>query len=84
MYYEAILNLKGRNIMEHQKLRGRIREVYHSESEFAKAFGMGRGTLSAKLNGKTAFDVPEISKCCKLLGIESKDINIYFFLLLSS
>ena len=65
--------------MDYSKLRGKIREVYHSEFEFAKAMNLSRTTLSAKLNGKTQWSMSEVENSCKLLTIPMSEIEIYFF-----
>lgn len=53
------------------KLRGRIREVFGTQNEFAEAMQMAPNTLSAKLNNITDFSSNEISKAVELLKINS-------------
>lgn len=60
-------------------LRGKIREVYGTEAAFAKALGMGRVSLSQRLNNNLEFSANEIRESCALLGITSAEIPKYFF-----
>ena len=64
---------------EYSKLRGKIREHYRTEQEFASAMGIGRVSLSAKLNNTSDFTRKQILKAAKLLGIRSAEIPDYFF-----
>ena len=64
---------------EYSRLRGKIREVFGTEASFAKALGMGRVSLSQRLNNALEFSATEIRESCLLLGISSEDIPAYFF-----
>ncbi len=61
------------------KLRGRIREIFGTEKQFAKAMKMTAATLSAKLNGLQVFSQKEISLAVDLLQLSDSDIPTYFF-----
>lgn len=61
------------------KLRGRIKEKYGTQANFADAMGMDRSTLSLKLNGKSDWTSPEIEKACVLLEIPFAEAHTYFF-----
>ena len=65
----------------YSKLRGKIKEVYGSETKFAAAMGdcMARPTLSLKLNGKSAWSQVEMQKVLDLLGEPFSKAGIYFF-----
>lgn len=63
----------------YQKLRGRIREKYKTQAEFAKALGLSGTSLSAKLNNGSEFSQKEIFKSIELLGIKEVEIPEYFF-----
>ena len=63
----------------YSKLRGKIKEIFGSEGNFAKAMGFSRATLSAKLNNTVDFSQSEIDKACSLLLIDSNSIDKYFF-----
>lgn len=64
---------------DYNKLRGRIREVFNTQSAFAKAIGMSTTSLSAKLNNLVEFSQKEIDRAVKLLKISQEEIPIYFF-----
>ena len=63
----------------HSKLLGRIRECGFTQAYLAKAIGISKGTLCAKLNNQNYFTTPEIIAICKVLDIAHKDIPVYFF-----
>lgn len=63
----------------YNKLRGKIREVFGRQEDFAEAIGMSKGTLSQKLNNVVEFRQEEMMKAVKLLGLTNGDINEYFF-----
>ncbi len=65
----------------YSKLRGRIKEVFSTQDNFAKALGIGRVSLSQRLNNLLDFSQEEIHKSCELLGITDEDISVYFFTL---
>lgn len=65
--------------MKYAKLRGEIRAKYGTNKAFAVAMNMSYATLSAKLNGKTEWTVPEMALACKLLGIPLERAHEYFF-----
>ena len=44
--------------------------------------GIGRVSLSMRLNNKIEFTQEEIYKACEILGIDLEDISIYFFALI--
>ena len=61
------------------KLLGRIRECGFTQATLAKAIGINKGTLSAKLNNQNYFLASEMVAICKILNIALKDISLYFF-----
>lgn len=63
------------------KLRGRIKEIYGTQTAFAIAMLMNEATLSNKLNNNVEFSPKEIVRACLLLNIDLKEIDIYFFTL---
>ena len=63
----------------YSKLRGRIREIYQTESNFAKSLGISSVSLSGKLNNKVGFSSTEIMKSLKLLDIDVEEVGLYFF-----
>jgi hypothetical protein len=70
--------------LNYAKLRGRIREIYETEGQFARSLGITHTCLGNKLNGKSAFTSTEITKIVGLLKIDNKDIPDYFFVPLST
>ncbi len=60
-------------------LRKKIKRNFDTQDEFANAIGIGRVTLSQRLNGKSFFSQNEIEKISKLLNISKEDIPKYFF-----
>ncbi len=65
--------------MNYSKLRGKIREVFGINENFAKAMEMDLSSLSAKLNNKSPWKREEIEKACELLHIPIEDVHLYFF-----
>ena len=65
--------------MSYDMLRGKIREVYKTETAFAAAMGMNPATMSAKLNNTAPWKREEIEKACELLGIPIEHVHLYFF-----
>lgn len=67
-------------IFDFNKLRGRIKEIYGTQSAFAIAMLMNDATLSNKLNGNVEFSSKEIVRACILLCIDmEKELKAYFF-----
>lgn len=65
--------------MDYSKLRGLIREKFHTEGAFAAALEMSAPALSYKLNGKDEWRGREIAQACDLLNIQPEQIAEYFF-----
>ncbi|XZK31184.1 DUF739 family protein [Clostridium perfringens] len=64
---------------DYKKLRGKIREVFGTQDNFARALGIGRVSLSQRLNNRLEFTQQEINKSCELLGIKKVELANYFF-----
>jgi len=64
---------------DYSKLRGKIREVFHTETRFAKELGISKVSLSAKLNGRLNFNLNEISKMSLIFNLKEKEMFEYFF-----
>lgn len=67
---------------DYRKLRGRIKEKCGTQDIFAEKIGIGRVTLSQRLNNQSEFSQDEIYKSCDVLEINKEDIPIYFFTLM--
>lgn len=63
----------------YRKLRGRIIEVCGTQANFSEKLGMGRVSLSKRLNNQLQFSNEEIMKACVILNIDRQDIPEYFF-----
>lgn len=65
--------------MSYAALRGKIREVFGRQEDFAVEMDMNPTTLSNKLNNITPWKREEIVKACELLGIPIEEVHLYFF-----
>lgn len=65
---------------DYNKLLGLIKEKFGNQKVFSKAMKMSEHSLSAKLNCKVAFKQTEITQACALLGINTVDMHLYFFI----
>lgn len=63
----------------YNKLKGRIKEICGTQDEFASRLGIGRVSLSQRLNNQLEFTQDEMFKSCDVLGIDKAEIPIYFF-----
>lgn len=63
------------------KLRGRIKQILGSETNFAKKINLSAASLSYTFNGKRAFTSTEIQRACDedVLDIPMEEIGEYFF-----
>jgi len=61
------------------RLRACLHNVNGSQDELAAAMGMGRSTLSMKLNGHRDFHLEEIVLAAKYLNLSDEDILVIFF-----
>lgn len=61
------------------KLKGRIKEKYGTQEDFAKVMGLTPTTFSFKINGKAKWKQDEIVKAVELLEISQDEIVEYFF-----
>lgn len=64
---------------DYSKLKGRIKEVCGTQDALASRIGLGRVTLSQRLNNISNFSQGEIAKMTKELNIPSEEIPVYFF-----
>lgn len=66
------------SIYDYSIIRGKIREVFGNEQNFANAMGIAQNTLINKFN-KDGFKQSEMDKACFLLGTGPGSIRLYFF-----
>lgn len=64
---------------QYNKLRGRIIEIFGSQSKFANAIGQSEQIITAKLSGKSSFTQDNIIAWSNALDIDQNDIGSYFF-----
>lgn len=64
---------------DYNKLRGRIKEKFETQAQFAKSMKMSEVALSQRLNNITKFTQDEITRACVLLNIDDSKIYQYFF-----
>lgn len=66
----------------YNKLLGKIKECYGTQDNFARDLGIGRVSLSQRLNNRLEFTQNEINLSCRLLKIPDYEIPTYFFRLI--
>lgn len=66
-------------VWDYSKLRGKIKEICGTQDVFADGIGIGRVSLSQRLNNLLEFSQEEIFKSCDVLGLEKAEIPTYFF-----
>lgn len=66
-------------VWKYDKLRGKIKEICGTQGVFAEKLGIGRVSLSQRLNNQLEFSQDEIFKACEILGIKIEDVTEYFF-----
>lgn len=64
---------------DYSKLSGKIREIYGTQMEFAKAMNISERSISLKLRGKRAWTQTDIDGAIECLGLSEHDIPDYFF-----
>ena len=64
---------------KYDKLKGRIKEKYGTQENFAKAIGKTLTTTSFKINGKRLWNQDEIINAIVLLDLSKDDSVEYFF-----
>lgn len=61
---------------DYNKLRGRIVEIFNTQSNFASAMGWSERILSPKMNGMCSWKQIDICKAIQLLKLTIEDIPI--------
>ena len=59
-------------------LKKRMKRLELTQAELAKELGMAQPTLNQKLNNIRLFDIEEVAKLARLLGIARSEIGVYF------
>ena len=60
-------------------LKLKIKEVYDTQEDFAKALGMSKTSLNLRLNNGVDWKMDEVKNICTLLDIPFNDVPRYFF-----
>lgn len=63
----------------YNKLRGRIIEVYGTQSKFAEKLGVSKNSVSKKMNCQTEFSQADIIQWSMLLNVQKDEYGEYFF-----
>ena len=66
-------------MFDYSKLNGRIREIFGSQANFAKAMDWSERTTSLKLNNHRTWSQQDINKASNVLEIPVYEIGDYFF-----
>lgn len=66
-------------MFDHDKLKGRIKEICKTQSEFGRQMGWSHATTTLKLNGTRAMTQDEIHKAVRILRLDILEIPLYFF-----
>lgn len=64
---------------DYSKLRGRIKEKFGTQENFAEALNIGTVSLSKRLNCSLEFSQNEINRSVEILDIPREQIPVYFF-----
>lgn len=64
---------------DYSKLKGKIKEVYCTQKDFARAIGLSETSISCKLNNGVDWKQEEIEKAMDLLKLPKNNIHEYFF-----
>ncbi len=64
---------------DYSKIKGKIRELGMTQSDFAKAIGITEQTLNLRFKNKRPFTQIEIAKTMKLFREPIENVKKYFF-----
>lgn len=64
---------------DYSKLKGRIREHFGTDKEFAEKIGVSPSVVSLKLRGDREFKQKDIFRWIEVLKIPDSEISDYFF-----
>lgn len=72
-------NRKESNMINTNKIKGRMKELEITQADVAKALNIAPPTANQKINNVRPFDLEEAEKLANLLAIESGEFGKYFF-----
>jgi len=64
---------------DYSKLKGKIKECFATQSDFAQKLGISDTSLSYKLNNKTVFDQDQIQNAIEIFNLTPQETIDYFF-----
>ena len=64
---------------DYSKLKGKIKEVYGTQDNFAKAIGISRVSLSLRLNNNLEFSQNEIARALLALDADQSQLIDFFY-----
>ena len=64
---------------EYSKIKGKIRELGLTQSDYAKHIGITEQTLNLRFKNKRPFTQPEIAKTMQLFNEPIENVKKYFF-----
>lgn len=64
---------------DYSKLKGKIKEKFSTQDNFAEALGMSRTSLSQRLNNQLEFSQNEIARAMNLLGEDEANMVQFFY-----
>lgn len=70
---------KQKNKYNYDKLKGRIKEIFGTQEEYADKIGLSATSVNYKLNNKVYYTQNEIYNSIKVLKIPNEEIQEYFF-----
>jgi hypothetical protein len=76
---EREVNTMKDPVFDYARLRGRIKEVFGTQDAFADAIGLGRVSVSQRLNNQLEFSQQEMFRSADVLGFSRGEIPEYFF-----
>ena len=66
---------------DYSKLKGKIKEQFSNQAEFANKLEMSSTSLSYKLNNKSVFNQDHIEKAIEIFNLSAQETIDYFFTL---
>ena len=63
----------------YQRLKGRIKEFYGNQDDFAKELNISTTALANKLNGRTKISMEDARIMVKKLNIKPEELEAIFF-----
>lgn len=64
---------------EYRKLKGRIKEIFGTQAELARALNRSKNSVSGKLTGRVEFSQSDVEHWAKLLDIDRAEYGLYFY-----